>query len=194
MLDVRSLTEEQRRAMDRDMEFLAELKKEGCLEEIKDERFSQLAAAGIIAVTCPDGEHTYDIFGHLCRYNRRIHLPALNGGGMLLSPFNPHFHLEGQALINSVAGGWKLGKGKTILLISHWPCGQAHADAYPLAKVLLDTLLADDYITAKLGVSEEVVLPLFHVDWTPLESVAEAKRRRTYVIKNCARKYIERHL
>ncbi len=178
--------------LENDLSLLSKLKEEKGLAEIKDDRLKELGTEGIIAVVCPDGFQKHDVFGHLCKYNdqKQVHDPGLNGGGMLMCPTNPHYALEGRALINSVTGAWKLGKGKTIIVLSHWPCGQADEDNYPLARVLLDTLTADDHLTAILGVSSEVVLPLFHVDWTPFERNLEKKRRRTHVIKNAARKIL----
>jgi len=183
MLDKATCSIAQQKQVETDLLLLAELKKEKGLVEIKDDRLKELAEKGIIAVVCPDGDHSIDIFGHLCQYSHRVHTAALNGGAMLMSPSNLRFGLEGRALTNSVSGAWQMEKGKTVLLLSHWPCGQARADDIRLAWVIKDTLDADNKLTHTLGVGSEVVLPLFHVDWTPFEKNVELKRRRTYVIK-----------
>lgn len=190
MLDKSQLSEAQLAALDAEMAFLAELKKQRGLVQIKDDRIKTLGITGIIAATCPDGDHFLDVSGHLCRYNHRVHLLALNGGAMLMSPSNKGYAQDGAALISNTSAAWEMGKGKTILLLSHWPCGRARHDVVPVQDVIRQTLEADETITAKLQVSEEVVLPLFHVDWTPFERDPAKKRRRTYFIKNAARAFL----
>lgn len=190
MLEKSELSETQLVALDAEMTFLAELKKQKGLVQIKDERLKDLAAKGIIAVGCPDGDHFHDVFGHLCRYNHRVHPLALNGGAMLMSPQSKDFELDGAALIRNATAAWHMRKGETILLLSHWPCGRARHDAISVKDVIRQTLEADETITTKLQVSAEVVLPLFHVDWTPFERDPEKKKRRTYFIKSAAREHV----
>ncbi len=187
MLDKAQLSAEQIAALEAEMIFLSELKKQKGLVQIKDDRLKNLGLKGIIAATCPDGDHFLDVSGHLCRYNQRVHLLALNGGAMLMSPQNKAYELDGAALIRNTSAAWEMGKGKTILLLSHWPCGRARHDVVPVQDVIRQTLEADETITAHLQVSEEVVLPLFHIDWTPFERDPAKKRRRTYFIKSAAR-------
>lgn len=191
MLEKSQLSETQLAALDAEIAFLAELKRQKGLVQIKDTRVKELGAEGIIAVGCPDGDHFHDVFGHLCQYTPRVHSLALNVGAMLMSPQSKDYAHDGAALLRNASAAWQMGKGKTILLLSHWPCGRARRDVVSVQDVIRQTLEADNAITTHLQVREEVVLPLFHIDWTPFEKDPAKKRRRTYFIKSTARAFLD---
>ena len=159
------------------------------MQEIKADRLCGLAQAGLIGTMCPDGNYSLEIFNHLSGFTERPHLPSLNGGAMLLAPGHPNHQRDGKAIIASIEGAWSMGKGKAIILLSHYPCGLAGIIGYSAQDIIRDTLAADDYLTSLLGLAEEIVLPLFHIDWQPDAKVGE-KHCRTYVIKNKCRQMI----
>lgn len=162
------------------------LRKRGCLQEIKPGRLRDLAKEGMILVTCSDGHYSRDIFQHLGEYADRIHMLGLNGGAINLSPLNPHYQKDGLVLINNIQEAWELGKGRVIVLLSHFNCGRAGKLGYSVQRVITDTLLGDDNLVQSMGVDKNVVLPLLHVDW----QLPVGNKWRTYIIKNNFRKLI----
>jgi len=155
---------------------------EGGLQKIKLTRLRELASNGLIGTICPDGNYSQDIFNHIAQFTSRLHLTSLNGGAQLIAPEHPLHERDGRSLIASIKFGWEKGKGKAITLFSHYPCGMAYELGRSPQEVIFDTLSADAYLTQLLELPEEIILPLFHVDWTPEKN--DNKRCRTYVIKN----------
>ena len=155
------------------------------MQEIRPARLRQLTHEGLIGTFCPDGNYSLDIFRHVSNFTQHPHLPSLNGGAMLIAPDNPNYERDGRALIASLEGAWRMGKGRVIALLSHVSCAMQGAFGYTARDVVRDTLAADDHLTALLGLPEEVVLPMLHVDWT--DKQRDAERYRTYIIKNKCR-------
>lgn len=177
--------------LEKGLELVSRLMDTGAIEAIDDERLKALVTEGLVGTICPDGDHSLDIFSHTSRFTRRLHLPGLNGGAILLAPTNPCFAFEGQSVMLSIKEGWELGKGSALGLFSHFPCGRAKKIGYELHQVIHDTLAAKAYVVEMLQVDSRLVLPFLHVDWTPQQIVAE-KERRTYILRSCCNRILQK--
>lgn len=184
------LTDQEKEALAKDYIFLRWLRANGGLESIKAERLAQLGTPErLIFVCCSDGNLMQDVFQHMCHYTRRPHLLALNGGGMLLGPKNPAFETDGRVLLTNIEQAFAMGKGSVVLLKSHHVCGRGKHMQRSVKDVILDTLDGDDLVTDHLGVTSEVVLPLFHVNWS-LDPIGRNEGMRTYKLKTKCRELI----
>ncbi len=177
--------------LEKGLELVSRLMDAGALKAIDDARLNTLVSKGLVGTICPDGDHALDIFNHASRFTRRLHLPGLNGGAILLSPLNKCFDSEGRSIMVSIEEAWEFGKGSAIGLFSHFPCGRAKKLDLPIHQVILDTIAAKHHVAGKMKLDRRIVIPFFHVDWTPLEDDVEKKERRTYIIQRTCEKILQ---
>ena len=89
---------------------------------------------GAMLVTCSDGNHFHDVFGHhretklrsgICR-DSRIHPFSWHGGALRLAPNTPvnSFPNEDQVWMKEVVDGWNMGYGQ-VALYCHMRCKKA---------------------------------------------------------------------
>ncbi|PIY96943.1 MAG: hypothetical protein COY66_02105 [Candidatus Kerfeldbacteria bacterium CG_4_10_14_0_8_um_filter_42_10] len=185
------------------LEFVNWLIREGGLQLMKHERIRELARGGIIGCMCADGDYSLLLEMKLKEVNPRQHLLKLNGGGFLLGlDPNSGFDAATKEYLHAaqVVLKWdlteafhQLKKGTTVLMIAHGiHCGKAHKLEVSLSDMLLATMRADEVVTAHLEVSEDVVLPVFLMDWTPGEKGILKKKVKLYVVKKKAGLLIKR--
>lgn len=142
--------------------------------------------SGMIVVSCADGDQMEDEFEHLralfhrASANARIHLLALNGGALLISPDWPDSSAAGDVFIKHIVQAEELKRIKTVALFTHIPCGAAGMVRWGVARVI------DQLIAAKLRIKEQIpetkVICLLHVDWSKCNG-GDDPRKRTYHIK-----------
>lgn len=178
-----------------DADVLRRLRDEGIIEEVR--AGAMHLEEGMIVVSCADGDQMEDEFEHLralfhhASASARIHLLALNGGALLISPHWPNTS-AGNVLVEHIRQAEELKGTKTVALFTHVPCGAAGIVKWGVAQLI------DQLINAKQRLKEKnpsiTVICLLHVDWSKCNG-GDDPRKRTYHIKKEAwlaahRKYL----
>ncbi len=109
---------------------------------LDDVRSHQLDhTSGAIVVTCGDGDQMYDLYGRHCAFyeahhlatnghcpsSPRIHVLALNGGGLNIPARSPLLRgfAKGEILLDEIRATAGLKSMRTVVLYAHLPCGAA---------------------------------------------------------------------
>lgn len=132
---------------DKDRQTYARLRKQHILDDVDTHRLD--LSAGVILVTCSDGDQILDTISHAMRLfdeqsiKPRIHLIALNGGGLLVSEKSPLVANKREDLIilEHIAVAQKLKGINTVALYTHAPCGAGTLASLTLEQEI-DLLLA----------------------------------------------------
>lgn len=116
-----------------DSRVVQDLRNAGVLQDIADHLLDQ--RDGVILVTCPDGDHFFDIFSRQlemqkgqCR-DKRIHTFGWHGGAMRLvagSPANKGMH-DHQLFLDEIRDAREIKGINTVALYNHAQCGKAAA-------------------------------------------------------------------
>jgi hypothetical protein len=152
------------------------------LQPIRKERLLELTQAGMVLVGCGDCDQFKDIFWAKTEFTDRIQPLTSNGGPLLIVEKIPSLRKPGvirdykEQYLDQIYDAMLMKGIKTIVLISHTPCGVARHLKLTTGQVLKDTLIAREVIREELGLLNENILTLFHVDFG-------GSQKETYVIK-----------
>lgn len=150
-----------------DLKLIVLLKAEGVLVPVNPDKIK--LEQGVILTSCSDGDQMPDIFTYHLNMSLgqglqpRIHLVALNGGGLLIPTQSQlvQDHHEDVILLKHIADACKLKGINTVLLYAHAPCGAAG-----LAGLTLEQVFGLHVQAVKLlrALPDLQVISLFHID------------------------------
>jgi len=166
----------------------------------------RLIGHGVLGAACTDGRFTMFMANGLSRYTDTQHLDRTHGAGFMLGLTDPakygidekhwdYIRCARVVLMQDLEEAYAEKIGEVILCVIHGPnCKKMKGLNLAFHNMILAGLDSDDFITEALGVSEEAVLPILVVDWTPNEMVIKRKRVETYKVSNKCRILIPEYL
>lgn len=148
-------------------------------EDVESHRLEQ--QAGVILVTCSDGDQVPDIFTHHCSLiaehhaHVRIHLIGLNGGSLLLHPESPLVKELGEwrILHRHISDASAMKDIRSLALYAHAPCGAAGSVGLSLLQSVQLLMNGADLLRQRLQWKGKIY-PFFHVD--------NGSTKRTYFV------------
>ncbi|MDP1709439.1 MAG: hypothetical protein Q8L21_00945 [Candidatus Komeilibacteria bacterium] len=162
-----------------DARTITDLRRANVLQDVAGHLLDQ--RQGVLLVTCPDGDHFFDIFSHQlhmqdgqCRHPR-VHTFGWHGGALRLVPGSPANTEpeEHQIFMREIREGRALKGINTVALYAHVPCGKAGERQIDLLQLMV--LLIQAKAIIKLMNNGIVVAPFLHVAY-------QNNRRRTYFV------------
>jgi len=178
----------------------------GGLREIDDDRMTTLLTNGASGLVCTDGRFSTFITKGLSRYTDLQHLDRTHGAGFMLGLTDPakygidskhweYIRCARVVLLQDLQDAYTERIGEAILCVIHGPnCKKMKGLNLAFHNMILAGLDSDDFITETLGVSEEIVIPILIIDWTPDETVIRKKRIVGYKVSNTCRQLIPQYL
>lgn len=162
-----------------DVAIVRALRHANALQDIAGHRLDQ--RDGIILVTCPDGDHFFDIFNRQLEMqedqcgDKRIHTFGWHGGALRLAPHSPANRRpdEHQIFLEEIRDAREIKGINTVALYNHAQCGKAGACNIDFLQLMRLHMQAKTAVKAMNdGISVACFLHVTYPD----------KRRRTYFV------------
>lgn len=162
-----------------DAKIVASLREANVLQDVAGHLLDQ--RQGVIFVTCPDGDHFFDIFNHQLEmqegqcHDKRIHTFGWHGGALRLAPHSPANRRpdEHQIFLEEIRDAREIKGINTVVLYNHAQCGKAGACNIDFLQLMRLHMQAKAAVKAMNGgISVACFLHVTYPD----------RRRRTYFV------------